>query len=100
MASILVRCSETERERIKSKAEAAKLSVNSYLLKKGLDDRRTRDSEDSTTLADLYAQLLELNQNLKSLTHSEATEKAISLCKDVGREVVLFRLARHVERNS
>jgi hypothetical protein len=55
MAQILIRCSETERERIKAKAEAVKLSVNSYLLKKGLDDGRMRDTEDSTTLANVDA---------------------------------------------
>jgi hypothetical protein len=100
MAQILVRCSEAERERIKAKAEASKLSVNSYLLKRGLEDGRVRDTEDSTTLADLYGQLLQLNQNLKAMPELEFQQKAISLCEEVGREVVLFRLARQVERNS
>lgn len=100
MAQILVRCSEEERERIKAKAESGKLSVSSYLLKKGLDDRRIRDSEDSTTLANLYGQLLELNQNLKAMPESEFQQKAISLCEEVGREVVPYRLARQVEQNS
>jgi hypothetical protein len=100
MAQILIRCSETERERIKAKAEAVKLSVNSYLLKKGLDDGRMRDTEDSTTLANLYAQLLELNQNLQSMPSSELQKEAIAVCQEVGREVVLYRLARQVERNS
>lgn len=100
MVQILVRCSEAERERIKAKAELSKLSVSSYLLKKGLDDRRIRDSEDSTTLANLYGQLLELNQNLKAMPESEFQQKAISLCEEVGREVVLHRLARQVEQNS
>jgi len=100
MAQILIRCSEAERERIKAKAEAVKLSVNSYLLKKGLDDGRTRDTEDSTTLANLYAQLLELNQNLQSMPSSELQKEAIAVCREVGREVVLYRLARQVEQNS
>lgn len=100
MASILVRCSESERERIKSKAEAGKLSMSSYLLMKGLEDGRARDVEDSTTLANVYAQLLELNQNLKSLPQTEIARRAIEVCEEVGREVVLYRLARQVERNS
>ncbi len=100
MAQILIRCSESDRERIKAKAEAAKLSANSYLLKKGLDDGRSRDTEDSTTLADVYAQLMELNQNLKTLPESEACKRAISVCREVGREVVLYRLSRQVERHS
>jgi hypothetical protein len=100
MAQILVRCSETDRERIKTKAAAVKLSVSSFLLRKGLDDGRFRDTEDSTTLANVYAQLLELNQNLSSLTESESTQRAIQVCEDVGREVVLYRLARQVEKNS
>lgn len=108
MAQILVRCSEAERERIKLKAESGKLSVSSYLLRKGLDDRRNRDGEDSTTLANLYGQLLELNQNLKAMPASEFQQKAgasllrdaIALCKEVGREVVLYRLARQVEQHS
>lgn len=100
MASILVRCSEAERERIKSKAEAGKLSMSSYLLMKGLEDGRARDVEDSTTLANVYAQLLQLNQNLKSLPQPEIARRAIEICEEVGREVVLYRLARQVERNS
>lgn len=100
MAEILVRCSAAERERIKAKAEAGRLSMSSYLLKKGLDDDRARDTEDSTTLANIYSQLLELNQNLKSLPESEAAKSAIEVCKEVGREVVLYRLARQVERNA
>lgn len=99
MAQILVRCSEEERERIKAKAEAVKMSVSSYLLRKGLEDRRTRDTEDSTTLANLYGQLLELNQNLKAMKESEFQHSAIGLCEEVGREVVLYRLARQVEQN-
>jgi hypothetical protein len=108
MAQILVRCTEAERERIKAKAESAKLSVNSYLLKKGLEDGRARDTEDSTTLANLYTQLMELNQNLKAMPSTELQKEAgasllrdaIALCREVGREVVLYRLARQVERSS
>ncbi|BAS60426.1 MULTISPECIES: plasmid mobilization protein [Leptolyngbya] len=108
MVSVLVRCTEAERERIKIKAESAKLSVNSYLLKKGLDDGRVRDAEDSTTLADIYTQLMNLNQNLKAMPASEFQQEAgasllrdaIAVCREVGREVVLYRLARQVERNS
>ncbi len=100
MADILVRCTSEERERIKAKAETAKLSMNAYLLKKGLDDGRARNAEDSTTLANVYAQLMELNQNLKTLPESEACKDAIALCREVGREVVLYRLARQVERSS
>jgi len=100
MAQISVRCSEAERERIKTKAEAAKLSVNSYLLKKGLDDGRARDTEDSTTLANLYAQLMELNQNLRTMPTSELQKEAIAVCREVGREVVLYRLARQVEQQN
>jgi len=76
------------------------LSMNAYLLKKGLDDGRARNAEDSTTLANVYAQLMELNQNLKTLPESEACKDAIALCREVGREVVLYRLARQVERSS
>jgi flagellar biosynthesis/type III secretory pathway protein FliH len=73
--------------------------MSSYLLRKGLDDGRTRDTEDSTTLANIYAQLMELNQNLKATPESEACKTAIALCREVGREVVLYRLSRQVERN-
>ena len=99
MADILVRCTSEQRERIKAKAEAARLSMSSYLLKKGLDDGRARDSEDSTTLANVYSQLMELNQNLKTMPESEFQKAAIALCQDVGREVVLYRLSRQVECN-
>jgi len=100
MADVLVRCTSEQRERIKAKAEAARLSMSSYLLKQGLDDGRARDTEDSTTLANVYAQLMELNQNLKTLTNAEACQTAIAICREVGREVVLYRLSRQVERNS
>lgn len=100
MAGIFVRCSEAEKERIKTKARSGKLSVNSYLLRKGLEDGRVRDSEDSTTLANVYAQLMELNQNLKTMPDSEFQQQAIALCAEVGREIVLYRLARQVERIS
>jgi flagellar biosynthesis/type III secretory pathway protein FliH len=100
MADILVRCTSEQRERIKAKAEAARLSMSAYLLKKGLDDGRARDSEDSTTLANVYAQLMELNQNLKAMPESEFQKAAIAVCREVGREVVLYRLSRQVERNS
>jgi hypothetical protein len=100
MVQILVRCTEAERERIKAKAEAARLSVNSYLLKKGLDDGRARDTEDSTTLAGIYAQLVELNKNLKTMPASEFQQKAIAACREIGQEVVLYRLSRRIEQNS
>jgi len=100
MAQILVRCTEAERDRIKTKAEAVKQSVNSYLLRKGLDDGRARDREDSATLANLYAQLMELNQNLKTIPTSELQKEAIAVCQEIGREIVLYRLSQHVERNS
>lgn len=100
MADILVRCTAQERERIKAKATMAKLSVSAYLLKKGLDDGRARDSQDSSSLANLYTQLMELNQNLIASPDSELHNQAIALCREVGREVVLFRLARQVEQFS
>lgn len=115
MAEILVRSTDEQRNRIKAKAKAAKLSMSAYLLKKGLDDKRARDTEDAATLSNLYAQLLDLNQNLKALSATGAAGdqkigfprsvenslllKAIALCQDVGREVVLYRLARQVEQN-
>lgn len=123
MAEILVRSTNSERDRIKTKAKAAKLSMSAYLLKKGLDDKRARDTEDAVTLSNLYAQLLELNQNLKALLVATSTDDAtpqlsqssegsllpeagasllrdaIALCQEVGREVVLYRLARQVEQN-
>jgi hypothetical protein len=100
MAQIIIRCSESEHQRIKSKAATAKTSMNRYLLKKGLEDGRRRDSEDSTTLAALYAQLLELNQHVKDMSETEFQQQAVCLCEAVGREVVLYRLARQVEQNS
>jgi len=100
MADILVRCTSQERERIKAKAEMAKLSMSAYLLRKGLDDGRARNAEDSTSLANLYAQLMELNQNLKASPDSELQNEAIALCQQVGREVVLFRLSNQVEQLS
>lgn len=99
MADILVRCTPEERSRIKAKAEATRLSMSSYLLKKGLNDDRTRDIEDSTTLSNLYDQLRELNQNLKEMSGSEFQREAIALCQQVGKEVVLYRLSRRVEQS-
>lgn len=84
---------------MKAKAEAAKLSLSAYLLKKGLNDGRVRDTEDSSTLSNVYAQLMELNQNLKSIPATEFQQQAISLCEEVGRGVVLYRLARQLRES-
>lgn len=99
MAEILVRCTPKQRERIKAKAEALKLSMSSYLLRRGLGDNRARDKEDSTSLANLYSELIGLNQSLKAMPSSELQQQAISVCREVGREVILYRLARQAERS-
>jgi len=104
MATILVRATHEQRDRLKVKAKAAHLSLSGYLLKKGLDDKRTRSTENAATLSDLYAQLIELNQSLKSLPSQEieasVVRNAIEICQEVGRAIVLYRLARQVEQRS
>ncbi len=100
MADILVRCTPEQRDRVKAKAKAAKLSVSAFLLRQGLGDGRRRDTQDASTLAEVYEQLLELNQNLRAMPESEGQERAIEVCKQVGREVVLFRLARQVKKGT
>jgi hypothetical protein len=93
MAQILLRCSERDRHRIQSKAHAQKLSMNAYVLRQALDDRRIRDS-DAAALAHLYGQLLDLNHNLNQMSESEGQQRAIALCEKVGREIVLSRLSK------
>jgi hypothetical protein len=66
--------------------------MNAYLLQQALDDRRTRNSAAAIAMAKLYGQLLELNQNLKSMSASEFQQQAIELCEQVGRDLVSDRV--------
>ena len=93
---ITVRCTPSERERIKAKAKEQHLSTSAYLLREGLKDKRRRSTEDSSTLSDLYQQLLELNQTLKSQPSTALLEQSLNLCQQIGREIVLYRLSQRI----
>ena len=93
---ITVRCTPAERERIKAKAKAQHLSASAYLLRAGLKDKRRRSNEDSSTLSALYQQLLELNQTLKAQPTAPLLQQSIDLCQQIGREIVLYRLAQRI----
>ena len=93
---ITVRCTPEERDRIKAKAKDQHLSASAYLLKEGLKDKRRRDTEDSSTLSELYDQIAELNETLKDQMSTPLLEKCLDLCQQIGREIVLYRLSKHL----
>lgn len=93
---ITVRCTPEQRARIKAKAKAQHLSVSAYLLRQGLKDKRRRNTEDASTLSNLYDQLLTLNQTLKVHPTTALVQESLSLCQQVGREIVLYRLSQAV----
>ena len=93
---ITVRCTAEERDRIKAKAKEQHLSASAYLLREGLKDKRRRDTEDSSTLSDLYDQIAELNETLKNQMSTPLLEECLALCQEVGREIVLYRLSKRL----
>ena len=93
---ITVRCTAEERDRIKAKAKDQHLSASAYLLREGLKDKRRRNTEDSSTLSELYDQIAELNEGLKNQVSTALLEKCLELCQQVGREIVLYRLSKRL----
>ena len=93
---ITVRCTPEQRARIKVKAKAQHLSASAYLLREGLKDKRRRNTAEASTLSNLYDQLLTLNQTLKSQPTTALVQESLSLCQQVGREIVLYRLSQTV----
>ena len=91
---ITVRCTPEQRARIKAKAKAQHLSVSAYLLRQGLKDKRRRSTADASALSNLYDQLLTLNQTLKAYPATPPLQACQNLCQQVGREIVLYRLAQ------
>lgn len=96
---ILMRCSRQERERIKAKAEAAKLTVNDYLRRAALQDNRHRNVENSAALMPLYIELRELNQKLQTMPITPLIERAIEIAQEAQRKIVLHRVG-HQEKEA
>lgn len=99
-ARIEIVCEFGEKERLQNKASQANLSLSAFLVKRGLGDDRARDTEDSTSLAQLYSELLRLNQNLETLPNTSLVQQAIALAQEVRREIVLHRLSRRAASES
>ena len=93
---LTVRCTPAERERIKAKAKDQHMSASAYLLREGLKDKRRRNTEDSSTLAELYDQIAELNETLKKQVSAPLLEQCLDMCERVGREIVLYRLSKQL----
>lgn len=104
---IMVRCSPSQKRTIEEKAKTVGArSVNEYTLTVLLEGETEeygtlrRKAEGALVNSQTYHQLIQLNQALRDRSDSDTqlVREAIALIEQVGREVVLARLANKVEQ--
>ncbi len=86
-----IRCSQEQWERLKSKAKKLHISLNTYLLHRGLEDERMKDFELRSLLAKTYVEVCRLNQYLHAQEPTESVQEAIALWQKVGLELLKLR---------
>lgn len=99
-SQITIRCTPEQHDRLKAKAAAANLTLQDYLIREGLKDRRYRDTEASAAFAPLYLELSKLRESLNRLPTMALVQKAIDLCDQARKDAVLYRLACKLEEVS
>jgi len=85
---VVVRCSFEQRKQLKLEAAKLNISLNSYLLDRGLNDKLVIDFEVQSQLAKIYAELFKLNQHLCTQESVEAVQEAIAACRNAGLELM------------
>ncbi|MBD2088301.1 hypothetical protein H6F67_00225 [Microcoleus sp. FACHB-1515] len=103
--SIEIYCESLEqKQQIKTLATQRGLSVSQFLIQlafaNGRDVGARRRSEEVLTNADLYRQLIELNQTLQAQHQADPTllKAAIDLLDQLGQELVLKRLEHRAQQ--